>query len=293
MRLRLECDVDSEAICDEILEIELENGHVLTLYPDASRIIRQVAIEASTSTWETSTSSIAGQRTLKLVFKFDERLKESLLADLRFAESALCMYGVHGLSWRSVKVSLVPDTQQEAEQLQVSSSQFVYKYEATPRPLKTHLLRDRFRPLTVPLSFFREGEVLFRDFRYISSFRSFYYILEGFYAAGTHRNQERQFKKSKELVDSVGIALQQLAGGDHEARIHALLDSYRKPHTEEGVLELLVLLRHSIQHFFGLTKKQALAEGETGEDFRSAALLAMLVSIQVVWRKVDALQRTK
>jgi hypothetical protein len=202
------------------------------------------------------------------------------------------MYGVHALNWRNISVSLVPDTQQEADQLQVTSSQSAYKYENTPKQLKTHLLRDCFRPLTVPLSFFREGEVLFRDFRYVSSFRSFYYILEGFYAAGTHRNQEREFKKSEELVEAVRIALQQLAGGDHEARIRVLLDRYRKAHTAEGVLELLVLLRHDIQHYFGLTKKQALGEGEAGDDFRSAALLAMLVSMQVIWKKVDVLQRT-
>lgn len=291
MKLRLECDVSSHTICDQILEMELENGHVLTLYPDESGILHRVAIEASTSTWKTSTSSIPEHSTLQLVFKYDEQLKETLLADLRFAESALCMYGVHGLNWRSVSVSLVPDTQQEADQLQVTSLQSAYKYEDTPKPLKTHLLRDCFRPLTVPLSFFREGEVLFRDFRYVSSFRSFYYILEGFYAAGTHRNQEREFKKNKELVEAVRIALQQLAGVDHEARIYSLLDRHRKTHTAEGVLELLVLLRHDIQHYFGLTKKRVHVEGEAGEDFRSAALLAMLVSIQVIWKKVDSLQR--
>jgi hypothetical protein len=291
MRLRLECDVSSQTTCDEILSIELENGNVLMLYPNESGILYRIAIEASTSTWETSTSSIPEQRTLQVAFKVDEQLKETLLTDLRFVESALCMYGVHALNWRNVVVSLVPETPQEADQLQATSSQHALKYDDTPRTLKTHLLRDCFRPLTVPLSFYREGEVLFRDFRYISSFRNFYYILEGFYAAGTHRNQEREFKKSKELIEAVRTALQQLAGGDHEARIHGLLDRYRKMHSAEGVLELLVLLRHDVQHYFGLTKKHAYADGEAGEDFRSAALLAMLVSIQVIWKKVDALQR--
>jgi len=283
--------VSSHTICDELLEIELENGHVLTLYPDESGFLHQVAIEAKTSTWETNTSTIPEEKTLQLVFKFDEQLKEKLLADLRFVESALCMYGVHALNWRNISVSLVPDTQQEADQLQVTSSQSAYKYENTPKQLKTHLLRDCFRPLTVPLSFFREGEVLFRDFRYVSSFRSYYYILEGFYAGSTHRNQEREFKKSKELIEAVRTALQQLAGGDHEENIHALLDRYRKPRTAEGVLDLLVLLRHNIQHYFGLTRKKAHAEGESDEDFRTAALLAMLVCNQVIWKKVDALQR--
>ena len=62
--------------------------------------------------------------------------------------------------------------------------------------------------------------------------------------------------------------------------------------TRNNTLELLVLLRHDIQHYFGLTKKQSLGEGEAGDDFRSAALLAMLVSMQVIWKKVDVLQRT-
>lgn len=291
MKLRLECDVNSQTMCDEILDIELENGHVLTLYPDQSGILHRIAIETSTSTWETSTSSVPEKKTHQVVFKVDEELKEALIADLRFAESALCMYGVHALDWRCVKVTLVPEAPQEAEGLKVASSQLAFKYDDTPKPLKTHLLRDCFRPLTVPLSFFREGEVLFRDFRYVSSFRSYYYILESFYAGGTHRNQEREFKNSKELIEAVRTALQQLAGGDHEANIHGLLDRYRKPRTAEGVLDLLVLLRHDIQHYFGLTRKQAHAEGESGEDFRSAALLAMLVCNQVIWKKVDALQR--
>jgi hypothetical protein len=90
MKLRLECGVSSHTICDELLEIELENEHVLTLYPDESGFLHQVAIEATTSTWETSTSSIPEQRTLQVVFKVDEQLKETLLTDLRFVESALC-----------------------------------------------------------------------------------------------------------------------------------------------------------------------------------------------------------
>lgn len=291
MRLRLECDVSSQTMCDEILDIELENGHVLTLYPDDSGILNRIAIEASTSSWETTISSLPEKRTHEVVFKVDEELKEALVADLRFAESALCMYGVHALDWRCLKETLVPETSEEADELQVASLQLAFKYNDTPKRLKTHLLRECFRPLTVPLSFFREGEVLFRDFRYISAFRSYYYILESFYAGGTHRNQERKFKKNRELIEAVRTALQQLAGGDHEANINGLLDRYRKPHTAEGVLGLLVLLRHDIQHYFGLTKKQAHAEGESGEDFRSAALLAMLVCNQIIWKKVDTLQR--
>lgn len=291
MKLRLECDVNSQTLCDEILDIELENGHVLTLYPNQSGILHRIAIEAPTSTWETTVSSIPEERTHQVVFKVDEELKEALVADLRFAESAFCMYGVHALDWRCLKETLVPETPKEADELQVTSLQLAFKYNDTPKPLKTHLLRECFRPLTVPLSFFREGEVLFRDFRYVSAFRSYYYILEGFYAGGTHRNQEREFKASKELVESVDTALRQLPGGDHEDNIHHLLDRYRKSRTAEGVLELLVLLRHDVQHYFGLTKKHAYADGEAGEDFRSAALLAMLVSIQVIWKKVDALQR--
>jgi len=203
MRLRLECDVDSQTMCDEILDVELENGHVLTLYPNQSGILDRMAIEAATPTWETSTSSIPEKRTHQIVFKVDEELRKELIADLRFTESALCMYGVHALDWRCVKVTLVPESREEDEGLQVSSTQLAFKYDETPKPLQTHLLRDCFRPLTVPLSFFREGEVLFRDFRYASSFRSYYYILEGFFAGGTHRNQERAFKKRKQLIESV------------------------------------------------------------------------------------------
>jgi len=291
MRLRLECDVDSQSVCNKILEIELENGHVLTLYPDDSGILHRMTIEASTSEYETSTGSVPERKMLKVVFKIDEQLRDQLLDDLRFVESALCMYAVHEVKWRDARVSLVPENQQEAERQQVSSSRVTYRYEDPPKPLKTHLLRDCFRPLTVPLTFFREGEVLYRDFRYISSFRSFYYILEGFYAAGSHRNEEQAFKADQELVDTVRVALDQLAGGDHETRIYGLLDRYGKPRTPEGVLELLVLLRHNIQHYFHLAEGQRLAEGEAAEDFRSAALLAMLVSIQVLWRKVDILQR--
>jgi len=291
MKLRLECNANSQTLCDEILDIELENGHVLTLYPNESGILHRIAIEASTSTWETSTSSIPERRVHQVVFKVDEELKGALITDLRFVESALCMYGVHALDWRCVKVTLVPESPQEAEGLQVTSTQLAFKYEGTPRPLKTHLLRDCFRPLTVPLSFFREGEVLFRDFRYVSAFRSYYYILEGFYAGGTHRNQERELKRSKELVESVDTALRQLPGGDHENNIHHLLDRYRKPRTAKGVLELLVVLRHDMQHYFGLTGKHAHAESESGEDYRSAALLAMLICNQVIWKKVDVLQR--
>ena len=230
MKLRLECGVDSQTLCDEILDIKLENGHVLSLYPDDSGILGRIAIEARTEIWKTSTDSIPEQRTLQLQFEVDEELKETLIADLRFAESALCMYGLHSLNWRCVVVSLVPETQQEEDELQVTSRQLAFEYDDTPRPLKTHLLRECFRPLTVPLSFYREGEALFRDFRYVSSFRSFYYILEGFYAAGTHRNQEREFKSDSELVGAVDIALQKLAGGDHEATIVELLDKSRKAH---------------------------------------------------------------
>lgn len=291
MKLRLECDVNSQTLCDEILDIELENGHVLTLYPNQSGILHRIAIEAPTSTWETTVSSVPEERTHQVVFKVDEELKEALVADLRFAESAFCMYGVHALDWRCLKETLVPETPKEADELQVASLQLAFKYNDTPKPLKTHLLRECFRPLTVPLSFFREGEVLFRDFRYVSAFRSYYYILEGFYAGGTHRNQEREFKASKELVESVDTALRQLPGGDHEDNIHHLLDRYRKPRTAEGVLELLVVLRHDIQHCFGLTGKHAHAESESVEDYRSAALLAMLICNQVIWKKVDALQR--
>ena len=291
MRLRLECDVDSQSVCDEIRKIELENGHVLTLYPDASGILHRMTIEASTSEYETSTSSVPERKMLKVIFKIDEQLKHQLLDDLRFVESALCMYGVHEVRWRNARVSLVPENQQEREGQQVSSSTGKHRYEDSPKPLKTHLLRGCFRPLTVPLMFFREGEVFYRHFRYTSSFRSFYYILEGFYAAGSYRKEERVFKANQELVDAVRGALDKLAGGDNEVRIYGLLNRYRKAHTPEEVLGLLVLLRHKIQHYFHLAKGQRLAEGEASEDFRSAALLAMLVSIEVLWKKVDILQR--
>jgi hypothetical protein len=95
MKLRLECGVSSHTICDELLEIELENGHVLTLYPDESGFLHQVAIEAKTSTWETNTSTIPEEKTLQLVFKFDEQLKEKLLPCASSNPHCACMAFTH------------------------------------------------------------------------------------------------------------------------------------------------------------------------------------------------------
>lgn len=218
-----------------------------------------------------------------------EELEEELKEDLQFLESLLSLSMVTKVRWESPDRSFVPETETERRNLAVYSFRAWQFYPKVYMPLKTHLLNDRvnrLRELTVPLAFFREGVRSFFDFNYITSFQNFYFVIEGFYAEGEYKNQEKLFTGNGELCGYAKMAFPQITR--IWDKLEPFFTFYKLDKTPESFLRLAVKIRHRVHHYFHGGAPEEYFGNPLSQDFYQPIALGMnLLCAHVLFGKVE------
>ncbi len=257
MIVRLTADVESVVTGSETEEFEIGDYDANLQFEDGA--LAAVSIEREltddevgrlTNRVETPDSPTeTGEITLGL----PPDVKEDAERKLQAIESFGGIHGVQSLDWKYAEVELVPESDEEREEIDVLSYDFEEQREITPHHWEFDLdgfdweLIERLR---VPLSLHRRGKQLLDDGDYINAYTNFYFIIEGFYSDAQHQNVERKFLNSDELMNVAQTSLQSVLDlmGDE---VLEFFEFYGKDVTPEGYIRLLVVVRHQLNHFFG------------------------------------------
>lgn len=219
-----------------------------------------------------------------------EDIEKELVQDLQFLESLLSLCMVKKITWESPQLAFIPETAREKDSLEVYSWKRSQKYPKFYRQMKTEWLDervDRFRDLTIPLAFFREGMRSYEQFNYIASFQNFYFIIEGFYAEGESKNEEDRFLGSRELMGFVNSAFPQIM--QIREKLDPFLKFYKLDATPESFVKLLVKVRHRVHHYFREDKAQEYFGNPLAQEYyQPLALGLMLLCIHVLFGKVES-----
>jgi len=298
MILELRAEVESTTLLPEEFNFSFEHKDVL-LIPKRNKDGRDVVAEISirkripddagfrtevrprTSAREPAHISIVG----------DERIGKELIRDLQFIESLLSLYGVTRVFWDFAKHSFIPETDAEKRNLQVHSISRTKQYLPIYYNLETDRMNEtitKLRELTVPLAFFREGNKSFLSLNYIAAFQNFYFILEGYYAKGSHKNQETIFLSSTELLRQARAAyfpLQQIAD-----KLNPMFKFYKLTPSPESFLRLVVKVRHRLHHYFRGEKQETyFGTPLLQEMYQPISLALMILCTYVLFAKRDSL----
>jgi len=265
--LEMKCKVESTSELLSQYRFTFEQKEV-TLTPsineEGKSIVSQIAITKripDSAHFKTSVTSPGPEGiAAEIRVQGAEELEEELKEDLQFLESLLSLSMVTKIEWESPERSFVPESEAEKQDLAVYSFRKWRIYPKVYMPLKTHLLNGRtgkFRELTVPLAFFREGVRSSLQSNYIVAFQDFYYVIEGFYAQGEYRDQERLFTCNDELLHYATAAFRQITR--IWDKLEPFFTFYKLDKTPESFLRLAVKIRHRVHHYFH--------GGESGEYF--------------------------
>lgn len=221
-----------------------------------------------------------------------DAVEKELTEDLQFLESLLSLYRVNKIEWESAERSFIPENASEKANLGIYSTRQGYRYPKFYRTLKTDLLTKdvaRFRDLTIPLAFFREGMRSFDQFNYIASFQSFYFVIEGFYAKGEYRNQEDIFLSDQELMNFAISAYPQI---ETVNGLQPFYDFYKLNASPESFLRLAVKVRHRLHHYFHAEGDEKYFGNPLTQDYYKPVSLGLwLLCVHVLFGKIGTLRR--
>ncbi|MGA3109054.1 MAG: hypothetical protein ABSD99_06305 [Candidatus Bathyarchaeia archaeon] len=300
MIMELRADVDSTAVLQEEFGFTFEHKNVC-LIPRKNKDGRSVLSEISIrkripdDAFFKTESRPPTQSTPALISVVgDEAIGHELRSELQFIESLLALYGVQRIYWDLAKASYIPETDVEKQNLKVYAIRVTKQYPPIYLPLKTDWMDERIgrlRDLTIPLAFFREGTRSYYSFNYIAAFQSFYFVLEGYYAKASHKNQEKTFLSDPELLSCA-----QAAYSDHiqhiEDKLRPMFESYKLTPTPQSLLRLAVKVRHRLHHYFHETAKEThFGTPFSQELYQPVSLALMLLCIRILVLKGSVVQR--
>ncbi len=189
----------------------------------------------------------------------DRGLRTELLSDLQQIEGLLAFrFKVSRIRWDTARSESVAETEEErglgAYSLQMTRSIPDWRAgELTAQAAEKLTERIVDHPeLTVPLSFWREGNNDLHSFRFINAFFNFYFVLEGHYANGKTGNDEvqRQFMRSDQLKGIVSRILPaHLNNGVTPNALMEALERSRLDSSVNGVITLLIKTRGEVHHY--------------------------------------------
>lgn len=190
-------------------------------------------------------------------------IRAELQRELQLIESTLGVFcRISRIRWESATFIVIPETPEEEFQVQWNHLRVTRQHQDTTRSLSfediTSVLHmgHHARELMATMSFFREADSDMRRFRYITSFFSFYFVLEGLYANGQFKTKQvcAEFEKSVILRQAIERALSlpmysQPAPFSYILTIDDFLQQANQKRNVEGVIRMLVLTRGNLHHF--------------------------------------------
>lgn len=303
MKYALECLVDSTMKIPTDTQANWDGKTVLFLPNEAGvfakiRIIADVSDPSTCRVWYEVNGS--APQAWHIHMSSDKELHNTLIADLQALESGLaCQCPVSRIRWHSARIDFIPETPEEQDQIKANYFQLVPGADQPEQISECNIekfvagvhIADKCRDLVGPLSFLREGNNFFNQFRNIQAFFNFYFVLEGLYGGGHYeaRKIKPKFLQSKILTSALEQEIRRgfpkpFRGGNQD--IETMLKRINKPATVEGLVHLVVHARGDLHHFLDPTKY--MGTPLTDDQFECLAKLTGSVAMTALTEEVQS-----
>lgn len=265
MRCALECPIEARIRLPQDIDGDWFDGKRLVIKRDTDGFASVIRIEGRVA--DDDKMSMLVRRTPDGLVHFEgqggEKIRKELQADLQMIESTLGLYcKLSRVRWEYAESIAIPETPEEEHQIQWNNLKVMPSLSDDSTTISIQNLAILLqighfaRELSTTMSFFREGNVDMRTFRYITAFFSFYFVIEGLYGNGRFHGREvrTEFLKSGVLKDSIEEVLRQpLYNRPPRIKDVLSLDDFlrivNKRRDVDGVIHMLVWARGDLHHF--------------------------------------------
>lgn len=261
MKYLLECDVDSTTLIHKEIKIPTNNYDIYFI-PNEKGILNKIKIihkvedpQKYESKIEPSNDGISHH---KATINGDKELHDNLIELFQTIESAMAIdWGIKKIYWESPRNEVICETEEEEKLIQIRGTHWEQNYPDPLIEVSEGHLKDlvdklpKYENHKIALSFWREGNLEYKSFRYINAFYNFYFIIEGMFTDGnTNKSaQKKQFLESslKEYVKWTMNSIKE--NPEKKEEIDRLLKTAQKEFNEEGIIHLIVETRGDLHHF--------------------------------------------
>jgi hypothetical protein len=228
--------------------------------------------------------------------KSDRALYDSIVKEFQDLESVLSFsYNFQGVDWNKYHYELILETEEEREKAKIFSWGAFSEPPDKPVEITEELLsgtigrKEKMSPLTLFMSFYREGKNDYMSMKYINAFFNFYFVIEGMYGKGKTKNKDiaTEFKKSNELRGFVDTILEKhiKTYPKHNIKITKMLAEQNMTMGIDAVIELIVRTRGELHHF---NPKRIRGTPFNHVEFHSIAYIVMGMALHgILYRVVD------
>ena len=226
---------------------------------------------------------------------------EDIVEEFKQIESMLAFsVQIQRLDWQCPIISLIPETSEEAERVQILNFRRSFQSPSQPQHARASELStiikymDVFEPLTVVQAFWREGRNEMEQLRFIPSFVNFFYVLEAMYGNGQCGKREilREFGNSDDLRNSTQSFLKSPTtnGSPHRDNLSQMLAFRQKRWDADGLLYLLVETRGEVHHYVP-TSRRRYGTPFRNNEYHTVALAAMYLATVAIDQQVRQLSK--
>jgi hypothetical protein len=294
MKLSVECSVRSNTILGKDAEIAYGEREV-RLFVDTSGVWNKVQVvqrvpDPTKVQWgmEPVVTTAPNQSPWMVHANVDSDLYRDIIADIQCLESALALsFPVENIGWGATTMNIIheegdpplPEGWEPISNIRVSRPEPEPKQVDRQFFLAIALLSPQYRPIVVPLSFWREGQNEMNEHKFINAFYNFYFVIEGLYGKGKTKNYQtlEEFKKSKELREYLDEFLKMKHPIQYFEQIRTILAEMKKKPDAEGLIHALVKIRGELHHFTNRQSKNA-GSPLTHDNYEAVADLAKFLA---------------
>lgn len=299
----MECNVEASISIPNIITINNENFEY-TFYPSDKGKLEKIKITVPVQHPEKFYSKIGeGQPPAKFSINvdLDKEVYNKLIFEFQRIEATLTINGIKRIRWDSPRTTVIPETEEEREKIQVFSFEHNKEYPEREENFDNETLTDviktmhKYDELIVLRAFLREGINEFHRFNYINAFYNFYFILEDLYGGNNTKNSlvEKSFLASDELMNLLKDSLTKHieTNKKHKTNLTKFLKERQLDYSPENIIKLIISTRGSLHHF---SRKNRLQQGTplNQKDFETIAFLLFGLALTgVLFRIVDINKR--
>lgn len=223
-------------------------------------------------------------------------IRNEMIEMLHYLESmGTFWFGVRKIDLNKVEENWVPESEEEKKQIQLNSWAVNRRYQIRPEQIdpltfaKIVAKKKDFDHMTVPLAFYRVGEMEFQNFNYYLSFFSFFLFLDSLFGEGKFKTDQliEAFKKSDLLKTAIESAYRFLEKPENEKRKtiteKIFTDKNKNLKNVDNVIEFLISTRGELFHF-SLNDTREKIHMLNQEKFEPVSFLVLMICVNVVVR---------
>ncbi len=234
---------------------------------------------------------------------YEEHIYRNLVEEMQRLESVLALAGnIKRVYWEKATFEYYPETTEEHARINILPPFFFIHEMPVDDPvliasaalvgLVQHT--STFKPLVVPMSFFRETKSEYSAGRYINSFFNSYFIIEGLFGNGKWRKEAivKELTNSKIFSSFVQDLLNETSSNSDRAegmtkdQLESELKAINLPYTVDGLIKLIVETRGKLHHF-SIESTQAQGTPFNHLDYKRIALIGLVLAGNALTHYLD------